>query len=1128
MDKLKLLNFNAYRCVDIQRMRCFLDTIKSFNASVVTIQEIHVGNALKIFQQDFRVIANMEQHSKDLIGICTLVKKDLKVRDVILGENGRIIGILLDSLKVFNVYPKSGTQNRSLREKFFRQDLPHLMKFWDNDQMDIIISGDYNCIHRKQDSLNNPDAHFQPGLLKFMQSFGLTDDFLSVNGNISDVYSRVTARSKTRIDLILSNSNKCSKFEYRSFPFLDHKMIFAEYSIHLSSSFSKIPKERFFPGWVIGRELEHDDVFKDVVDEILNQIDFEASLSQDFSPSYIWFKFKETITVWAKRRSYHLKKVKDSEYQRMMQFYDMAMDDLSKGIDCQEEIKLIISDLNVFYNKNVQRKIDDSRYLEIKDNVYDIIKKQKEIKYQNSGLIDQIKIDEVVYRGNLEVIDAIECKMRKELTGFNSGETSLPDDKEQGFLDFLPKLELEPFEVENLEKEISEDEIAEVLDSNELDLDSSPGYDGITYRFLRLFWKNQIFRKIFLNFLNSIKESGDFGPIDNYGVMVLKNKKGNSIEYSKKRKLTKMCKDVNLLGKIWSNRCKIWIMDKVVPKSQYVCRSDQTISDEIRKIRDVNLFLLEGNDGSILSLDYADAFRSVSLKWFAKVMDVLGFPSKFSKWFWHMVNDIGIVICVNRWKSSVIRNERGFMEGFPPSMPCWVLSSMALILALESKLEGIKLPDGRTFKDCNFADDQKLFLKKALEVHIVDRVVTDFEKVSGVKLHRNKLLKKCNVLSFGCHKNYKEWPDWVNKVDTLKVIGGTFTNQGNLGKINSLNVKTKVLAKLNENWGMRGTLYQKAFFCNTYCFSKMNYLGQAFEMEKKHLDEIKTKALAFMYAGFNERPVQVLNFRKKSDGGLSLHHPHLKAKSLLLKNMYRECVERNIQYAGGHFSENMYGPKNELAELIDGNIEMKSKEIYRYLRENLVRVNSSLIPSRIERKMMGVQWSRSFRNMNSALRISPEERQFQFMIIQDILPVNGRLNRKNSDKRCSRSLNGAKCVEVQDRLHFFVTCPVICKAFSVLKNVVIEIIGKNVTDNQILHISFSANNKKVTAVVTWFVTKCLYLMFDRKLTEPRGIFEDLLKDMIFYKKHVEGMFRGEIFEDLIEVVRRKLRYDGGS
>ena len=1125
MERVQFLNFNAYRSVDIQKLRCFLDTIKTFNSSIVTIQEIHVGNALKVFQNDYRVFINVEQHSRDLIGICTLVKNNLKVKDVILGENGRIIGVLLDSLKVFNVYPKSGTQNRRLRENFFRQELPHIMKFWDDDQMDVILAGDYNCIHRKQDSLNNPDAHFQPGLVKFMESFGLSDDFLSANGNISDVYSRVTSRSKTRIDLILSNSKKCDKFEYRSFPFLDHKMIVAEYSIHLASRFSKIPKERFFSGWVIGRELEHDEVFGDVVDEILNQIDFEAGLSQDYSPSYIWFKFKETITVWAKRRSHYLKKVKDFEYQRMLQFYDMAMEDLSKGIDCQEEIKLIISDLNKFYNKNVQKKIDDSRYLEIKDNVYDIIKKQKETKYRKSGLIDQIKIDGVVYRGNMEIIDAIERKMRNELTGFNSGKTSLPDDKEKQFLDFLPKLDLEPFEVENLEKDISEDEIAEVLDSNEIDLDSSPGYDGITYRFIRFFWKNKVFRKLYLNFLNSIKESGDFGPIDNCGVMVLKNKKGNSIEYSKKRKLTKMCKDVNLLGKIWTNRCKSMILDKIVPKSQYVCRSDQTISDEIRKIRDVNLFLLEGNEnGSILSLDYADAFRSVSLEWFAKVMDALGFPLKFRNWFWHMVNDIGIVICVNRWKSSVILNKRGFMEGFPPSMPCWVLSSMALILAMESKLEGIQLPDGRNFKDCNFADDQKLFLKHAEEVHTVDKIVSDFEKVSGVKLHRNKLLKKCNVLSFGLHRNYKEWPDWVNKVDTLKVIGGTFINQGSLDKINSANVKTRVIGKLNENWGMGGTLFQKAFFCNTYCFSKMNYLGQAFVMEKKHLDEIKSKSLAFMYAGFNERPVQVLNFRKKSDGGLSLHHPHLKAKSLLLKNMYRECIERNIKYVGGCFSENLYGPKNELAALLDGNIEMKSKEIYGYLREKLVRVNSSLIPSRIERRVQGIQWSRCFKNMNSILKISPKEKEFFFMLTQDILPVHGRLNRKNSDKRCLRFLkNGTKCAEVQDRLHFFVTCPAICDTFIVLKNLVIEIVGKNVTDIQILHVSFAAVDKKVTALVAWLVTKFLFRIFDGKLTEQKLIFKDALKEMSFYNQHFEGTFKGELFKDLMEAVRSKIR-----
>ena len=1121
MDRVNFLNFNAYRSVDIQRMNRFLDIIKRFNASIITIQEIHIGNALKVFQNEFRVFVNVEQVSKDLIGLCTLVKNDIQVKDVILGGNGRVIGVLLDNLKVFNVYPKSGTQNRSLRETFFRQELPHLLKFWDNDQMDLILCGDFNCIHRKQDSINNPDAHFQPALVKFMKIYGLSDDFLSVNGEVKDVYSRVTLRSKTRIDMILSNSNKCSKFEYISFPFLDHKMILAEYSILLSSRFRKVPKDRFISGWVIGRELEHDDVFIDVVHEVLKQIELEVGLSPDFSPSYVWFKFKETLTVWAKSRSKYLKKMESYEYQRLLQFYDMAIEDLSKGVNCREEIQLIIRDLNQFYNKKVKQRIEDAKYLEIKDNVYDLLKKQKEKKFQNSGSLDKIKIDDMTYEGNTEIVDAIELKMRKELSAFVPSKNGV--DKEKYFLDFLPKLDLLPSEVVELEKVISEDEVENILESKKIDLDSSPGYDGITYRFLKLFWNHSFFRKIFLGFLNEIKDTGDFGPIENWGVMVLKNKKTSSIEYSKKRKLTKCNKDVNLLGKIWTNRCKLFILDKVVPKSQYVCRSDQTIADELRILRDINLYLLNGNEsGSILSVDYADAFRSVSLSFFAKVMDVIGFPKSFSSWFWHMVQNIGIVISVNRCKSSVIWNRRGFMEGFPPSMACWVLSSIAIILALQSKLQGIQLPDGRVFKDSNFADDGKLFLKFPQEVHTVDKLVSEFEEVSGVKLHRNKMVRKCNVLSFGKHQDYDKWPDWVNKVNSLKVIGGTFVNQGSLEKTNSEIVKNKVIGKINENWGIGGTLFQKAFFCNTFCFSKLNYLGQAFKLEKKALDAIRTRALAFIYAGYNERPVQVLNFRKQENGGLSLHHPGLKAESLLLKSMHRECVERDIGVFGGKLSSSVYGYEDLYVEVRAADVGTSSKEIYKFLLRKLVRVNSSLVPTRIERKIQGVRWSRSFSNARN-IRVSPVEREFIFLLSQDLLPVNGRLHRRNSDHRCLREMeDGSKCEDIQTRIHYFITCPVIAKTFVFIKNILKDFIGKNLNPMQILHVSFSVLNKKLTAAAIWFVVKVLFKMFKDKAIDHRTILNEIVVEMRLYWKYRIKKYDNVYFNGLEELIKDRL------
>ena len=66
MDRVTFLNFNAYRSVDIQRMNRFLDIIKRYNASIITIQEIHIGNALKVFQKGFRVFVNVARALKPL------------------------------------------------------------------------------------------------------------------------------------------------------------------------------------------------------------------------------------------------------------------------------------------------------------------------------------------------------------------------------------------------------------------------------------------------------------------------------------------------------------------------------------------------------------------------------------------------------------------------------------------------------------------------------------------------------------------------------------------------------------------------------------------------------------------------------------------------------------------------------------------------------------------------------------------------------------------------------------------------------------------------------------------------------------------------------------------------------
>ena len=75
MSSLTIVNFNASRTRNLQKLEFFLQFLKSYNPSIVTIQEINVESALKIFSSNFQIIINIEMEAKDGVGIVTLVKK---------------------------------------------------------------------------------------------------------------------------------------------------------------------------------------------------------------------------------------------------------------------------------------------------------------------------------------------------------------------------------------------------------------------------------------------------------------------------------------------------------------------------------------------------------------------------------------------------------------------------------------------------------------------------------------------------------------------------------------------------------------------------------------------------------------------------------------------------------------------------------------------------------------------------------------------------------------------------------------------------------------------------------------------------------------------------------------------
>ena len=152
MGYFTVMNINAARCGSNIRISKLTDIIDDYCPDIVSIQEINIAAALRGFSSRFQVYCNIESDAKDGVGIVCLVNHGIKVDEVIVGINGRILGLFSKNYQIWNVYPKSGTAHKKERETFFREDLNELFVQWKDQSKYLFQMGDHNCTHRNEDS----------------------------------------------------------------------------------------------------------------------------------------------------------------------------------------------------------------------------------------------------------------------------------------------------------------------------------------------------------------------------------------------------------------------------------------------------------------------------------------------------------------------------------------------------------------------------------------------------------------------------------------------------------------------------------------------------------------------------------------------------------------------------------------------------------------------------------------------------------------------------------------------------------------------------------------------------------------------------------------------------------------
>ena len=118
-------------------------------------------------------------------------------------------------------------------------------------------------------------------------------------------------------------------------------------------------------------------------------------------------------------------------------------------------------------------------------------------------------------------------------------------------------------------------------------------------------------------------------------------------------------------------------------------------------------------------------------------------------------------------------------------------------------------------------------------------------------MHRDPKREKCQALCFGDHREHQDWPAWVTVSNKIKVVGAIFSNNEHIDKLNSDLVEKNFYCALQKSYGVIGTIFQKAYFVNTYLFSKIWYSAQCFKLDNNMLDKILAKALNFMLGKMN-------------------------------------------------------------------------------------------------------------------------------------------------------------------------------------------------------------------------------------------------------------------------------------
>ena len=804
MTDLKIYSFNVRGIGEGSKRRTIFRHLKNkFPNSIYLLQETHSSvDVEQKWKMEWNGDVYFSHGTTNSCGVMTLIYPglDLAVQFLQKDEHGRLLALKIktkdeDGINIYNIYaPVRSKVQEQIALLNFIKDV-----YNKNDSLYTIMGGDFNTIFNPVLDKQGGDTTrcintYTEELSAFLEANDLIDAIRYLNPE-KKLFTRIQRSPPvlSRIDHWLISSHLCNYLKAATaHPGIksDHSIIF----MHLSDSLIK--RGRGF--WKFNSTLLHDLEYVQSISNLIDTLKEETSYMSD--KQLRWEYIKTEIRGFTLQYSSKINKAK-REFKLKLEkdLYDIECK-LHDGMSESnvERYHYIKEELEKFEEQETKGAILRSkvRWAEAgeKNTKYFLNLEKKNAVDKH---ISQLQTsDGCILTDPKQIL--LEQKSFFEKLYTETDQQNNHDSNIHNFTSNLPKLSEE--ESTLCEGLISESECANAL--KEMKNGKSPGCDGYTVEFYKIFWKN--IKQFVIESINFAFTKGELSVDQKCGIITLIPKKG------KIRTLLKNWRPISLLNTDYKilTKCLAIRLHKVLPT---IIDLDQTgflkgryIGENIRTISDIiDYTSLRDQPGIILLLDFEKAFDTIRWSFIIDSLKLFNFGPEFTRWVEIIYSNIESTVINHGNTGGFFKLQRGIRQGCPLSPYLFIVAVEILANGIRKNIDVKGITVGSTnIKISQLADDTTVFLSDLESVSNVLKMLEQFYFISGLKLNLEKTVAKC-IGSFKHHR-YKDkfnlkWSD-----SPITTLGITISNDPNFIMENVFEPKLKTFGNILNMWNSRG------------------------------------------------------------------------------------------------------------------------------------------------------------------------------------------------------------------------------------------------------------------------------------------------------------------------------------